>query len=594
MGVSRGLLAVAVAAGVAGTGCFGGTANPSYFPYYLPPGDKIETHAKPAGQGYFNDFDPKAATIEITPATGGAAVNSDHVLIATVFDADGQARRKRRVEWILDGPGEILEVDESGILPGRGYREGNHRAVSYTSFRGHTFERGTRDPGDDFRIEAGQTWCIVRSAKPGETTVTAFAPAIHNHDKRTATARITWGGSGDLPAPPRVARGGETAGTSAALPRDTPRETSPAGRPPKLTLSADAPAAAGFGRELAVTLAAGNDGGLATTPVTLRLDLPGDAEFLRSDPAPTKQDGTQVSWAVGTVAPTGRQRVQLFLRPKRKGDLSLVAAAETSDGLRADARAVVAVGGAALELRVDAVGPAEAGGTVPVTVTLTNPGVAPADHALAWVTVPEGLESATGTNPVELAFDTVPGNAERKLTAELVARKPGQFVVPVNLTADAGIVEKASATVEVKPAPPPKVPTLPPLGAPRPPPLAAPPKAAALMLDSLDFPATVAEGSEGQVRVTLRNAGTADAEDIRVVVAVGDGLRVLGGTGADRSAADVLVGSVEFRPLDRLPPGAKAVYLVNLEGVTPRSSSSSPSPPLPRHSRSGHVPRSRW
>ena len=70
-------------------GCFGGTANPSYFPFLLPPGDVIPTHARPAGQGYFNDFDPKAASVEVTPAACSAAVNTDHVLIATVFDADG-------------------------------------------------------------------------------------------------------------------------------------------------------------------------------------------------------------------------------------------------------------------------------------------------------------------------------------------------------------------------------------------------------------------------------------------------------------------------------------------------------------------------
>ncbi len=29
------------------TGCFGGTQNPSYFPWLFPFGDVIETHAKP-------------------------------------------------------------------------------------------------------------------------------------------------------------------------------------------------------------------------------------------------------------------------------------------------------------------------------------------------------------------------------------------------------------------------------------------------------------------------------------------------------------------------------------------------------------------
>ena len=115
------------------------------------------------------------------------------MFVATVLDADGNARRKRRVEWILDGPGYIVETDESGITAGRGYLVNNQRAVSYTNHFGHTFDRGTNDPSDDFSIEPGQTWCVVSSAKPGETTLTAYAPEIQNVAKRTAIARVDLG-----------------------------------------------------------------------------------------------------------------------------------------------------------------------------------------------------------------------------------------------------------------------------------------------------------------------------------------------------------------------------------------------------------------
>ena len=568
-------------------GCFGGTANPSYFPFLLPPGDVIPTHARPAGQGYFNDFDPKAASVEVTPAACSAAVNTDHVLIATVFDADGQPRRKRRVEWILEGPGEILEVDESGILPGRGYVSNNQRAVGYTGFRAHAFGRGTRDPADDFRVEAGQTWCIVRSAKPGESVVTAYAPAIHNHDKRTATARVTWtgGGGGDFP-PPQVVRGGETAGRRREA--DAP---SALGLPAKLTLDAAAPRSAGFDKELALTLAAGNLGGVETTPVTLRMTLPGDFEFLRSDPAATVNNDRQLAWAVGTVAPAGKQTVRVTLRPMRKGDAALVASAETTDGLQADARATVNVGVATLQLYVDGPeAPPAAGERFAVTVTLNNVGPAPAENAIAWVALPDGLAPVSGTSPIKLDFGTVPANANRKLDAVVVARQAGGYPVAVNMNASGDRAERKTVTVEVrdKPAglfvptpgqplpldreparvPPPVLPVPVPV---LPPPVAKPepPKRAALMLDSIDFPATVAEGGSGQVRVTVRNRGAADATDVSVVVAVGDGLRATGGTGADRKPAEGLEGSVKFRPLDRLPPGAKAVFVADVQGVKP-------------------------
>ena len=565
-------------------GCFGGAANPSYFPFYLPPGDVIATHAKPAGQGYFNDFDPKAASIEVTPTQCNAAVGGDHVLIATVFDADGQPRRKRRVEWILEGPGEILEVDESGITPGRGYGT-NQRAVSYTGLRAHAFDRGTRDPADDFRVEAGQTWCILRSAKPGETVVTAYAPAVHNHDKRTATARVTWGGGGGGNSrndgellPPTVVRGGDTAGR-----RRDAAEAGVPGTPAKLTLTAAAPKSAGFDKELALTLTAGNLGGIETTPVTLRLTLPGDVEFLRSEPPATVRNGGQLAWAVGTVAPLGKQAVRVTLRPMRKGDVGLVASAETTDGLQADARAAVAVGAATLQLYVDGPDAPAVGERFAVAVTLNNAGLAPAENAVAYVALPDGLTPVGGGgNPVKLDFGTVPANGNRRLEVLAVARQAGSYPVAVNLNATGGIAERKAVTIDVRgdsgglTVPPPAAPlplepakTTPLAPAPVPVPVAKkePAKRAVLMLDSLDFPATVAEGGTGQVRVTVRNRGAADATDVSVVVAVGDGLRATGGTGADRTAAESLEGSVKFRLLDRLPPGGKAVFVADVRGV---------------------------
>ena len=50
------------------SGCFGVTQNPSYFPYLLPTGDVIRTHAKPIGPGYYANFDPHAVDLIVEPA----------------------------------------------------------------------------------------------------------------------------------------------------------------------------------------------------------------------------------------------------------------------------------------------------------------------------------------------------------------------------------------------------------------------------------------------------------------------------------------------------------------------------------------------
>src|ERR1700693_4213206 len=92
-------------------GCFGGTSNPSYFPYLLPTGDIIQTHAKPIGPGYLANFDPHAVHLEVRPLESTNPVRTQHVIIATVYDEKNVPRRDRRIEWMVEGVGNIVEVD---------------------------------------------------------------------------------------------------------------------------------------------------------------------------------------------------------------------------------------------------------------------------------------------------------------------------------------------------------------------------------------------------------------------------------------------------------------------------------------------------
>ena len=196
------LAALAVCAG----GCFSG--NPSYFPYLLPPGDIQQTHAKPPGNGPYVNFDPYACRLEVRPQDTSHPVGGNHVVIATVYDASGAARRERRVEWMLEGTGQIVEVDESGCGQGRGYKVDSRYAVSYTAYREHLQTRGNGDPTDDFTIRPGQTWCVISSAVEGDTHITAYAPAIHNWDKNKVTVTTHWINAGWTIPPPAANRAG--------------------------------------------------------------------------------------------------------------------------------------------------------------------------------------------------------------------------------------------------------------------------------------------------------------------------------------------------------------------------------------------------
>src|SRR5438067_5627423 len=102
LGRRLGIILVTAALACA-AGCFGGSQNPSYFPYLLPTGDIIRTHAKPPGAGYYNNFDPHAVRLEVRPLEATNPVRTQHVLIATIYDEKGVPRRDRRAEWTVEG-----------------------------------------------------------------------------------------------------------------------------------------------------------------------------------------------------------------------------------------------------------------------------------------------------------------------------------------------------------------------------------------------------------------------------------------------------------------------------------------------------------
>ncbi|MBV9126393.1 MAG: DUF11 domain-containing protein, partial [Planctomycetes bacterium] len=208
--VRQASLTAVLAAGLLGLlgGCFGVSGNPSYFPYLLPTGDIIRTHAKPPGAGYYADFDPHSCRLEVRPLESTDPVQTQHVFLATIYDDKGVPRRDRRIEWMLEGVGNIVEVDESGYFPGRGYKVDNKYAVSYTDYHEHHITRGNANPNDDFVIRPGQSWCVISSAVEGDSHLTVYAPEIANWDAHKVFVTDHWVDAEWTMPPPGASRAG--------------------------------------------------------------------------------------------------------------------------------------------------------------------------------------------------------------------------------------------------------------------------------------------------------------------------------------------------------------------------------------------------
>ena len=150
--------------------------------------------------------DARAHRIVLRPETHTASVRGTQVLIATVYDRDGKPRPRQRVEWMIEGPGSIVEFADNGDPARRGLKVDNKYGSGLTESSDRRLTRGR----DQFTLGPGQTWCVVTAAVEGQTTVTAYCPAINDWERNRAYGKVNWVDA-DLkfPGPVTTRAGGE-------------------------------------------------------------------------------------------------------------------------------------------------------------------------------------------------------------------------------------------------------------------------------------------------------------------------------------------------------------------------------------------------
>ena len=427
-------LVIALAAAV---GCFN-SHNPGYVPNVLPGGHIEQSHAKPRF-GFFRDFDPKACRLDVTPRDATAPLGSQIVLVATVYDKDGEPRRSRRVEWLLEGPGNIIEVDESGFYAGRGYKVDNKYGVTYTGYVSHTITRGNDDAKDDVEICPGQTFCVVSSAVPGETTITAYAPGVFNWEKGKVVTKIAWGeGRFGFP-PPAVVRFGteHTLSTSLTSIEQNSKDV-PNYRVRYKVLDGD-------GADL---------GGTGFQPV-----LDGLAQHrLEAGATPAKQSES-------TLDASGAASVRIVQATPRVGKTRVaVEVVKPSDngvgpGVVVSRRETV-IEWAAPNVKLDVIAPPAAGltGTVPVTVSLANVGQVDARESRIRVVLSDGATLEKSEPPPvkqeagALIFDLADLGAGKKQELALSVRpaKLGSFTVGADVATLDGLQAHKETTTRIE------------------------------------------------------------------------------------------------------------------------------------------------
>ncbi|MFN0019320.1 MAG: hypothetical protein ACKVP0_13735 [Pirellulaceae bacterium] len=142
---------------------------------------------------------PNGPQLKVCPGQLVAPVGSEVIVTAGLCGASGYYLTKQPLEWMLapDGVGQIVEVGEQDRGIASYFRSPPHK-IGPNYVRGHTstirqvVNRGTPSPMDDVAVEKGQSWISVTSPTEGTSSITVWAPAEGNWEKRRQTATILW------------------------------------------------------------------------------------------------------------------------------------------------------------------------------------------------------------------------------------------------------------------------------------------------------------------------------------------------------------------------------------------------------------------
>lgn len=148
-----------------------------------------------------------SSRLEVRPLDVTRPVQAQQLVIATFYDGNNTPRSGHRIEWTLEGAGQIIAVDE-GRWFGSGSKVESRYAVTKTNFQERRYSRGTSDPNDDFMIRQGQTWCVISSAVEGDTYLTAYAPDVEGWDRKKVVVTTHWIDADWRLPPPAIARAG--------------------------------------------------------------------------------------------------------------------------------------------------------------------------------------------------------------------------------------------------------------------------------------------------------------------------------------------------------------------------------------------------
>jgi uncharacterized repeat protein (TIGR01451 family) len=309
---------------------------------------------------------------------------------------------------------------------------------------------------------------------------------------------------------------------------------------PGLRLRKEGPTQAVLYDALTFRLEVSNTGTAPATNVVLTDSLPEGLE--------PSSGRNPLTWDLGTLEPGRTRTVEYQAVAKTTGRLCNRAVVTAAGGLREQAESCVSVGEAKLALTKT--GPAQyyLNRATTYQLTVSNPGTAPATNVVLSDPLPEQMQfiragdngQLVGTE-VRWTIGTLEPGATRTVDVVLRATAAGRICNRATATADRGLSAQAEACTEFA-------------------------GVSGLLFEVVDTDDPVEVGGETAYIITVRNQGTAQMTNLRIVATVPDQLAVTRATGPSDHRKEGQ--KVVFDPLT-LAAGAEVRYQIYVKALQP-------------------------
>ena len=181
--------------------------------------------------------------------------------------------------------------------------------------------------------------------------------------------------------------------------------------------------------------------------VSLEDALPMNFAVENIEPKPTRDEGGKLYWDLGTIPAKTAKLITITGRALQTGCLVSCAMAKICYEMPLNLATRVIQCNVEIVKTLPPV--ADLCDPIPMCLTVTNVGSAPATNVCINDKLPEGLMTKDGKNEVNISLGTIPVGGHKTVSVDLVATRRGEFTNTACVTADRNCYSTSSATVNV-------------------------------------------------------------------------------------------------------------------------------------------------